>query len=335
MPDINNNFEDFDEQIEEFLNSRTEEILNNIDEKAKDINKFKIDGPDPVIRDNWGSKRKNMEPFEIEYKPVEKHVNLEGLKEFDEVIKADPELSQESFASPSFMQDFDNYLEEEYKGSMAQIGRSDAANEHISSLEDKIENINKETEMEKAARITAREQEVAGYILGESMHENWRNGRHQEDGTFAPRWKGVEDKALNDKTPEEVVAMGRDASEVVDIANTKFEDLPPKWQGENLAAGQFAAQYYTALKENPDLINNKEWVEKAAEEIHIAWSERNSWEELANVPYNELSETEKQKDRDHLTAVSNLVEKFSKGEINLADEEKRFGLDGKSKDLEL
>ena len=83
--------------------------------------------------------------------------------------------------------------------------------------------------------------------------------------------------------------------------NVPFDKLHPDWQAENLAAGQ-AAEH--AVKKFP------EDVEKAAEYIHIEWMKRNpkaDYNAAQHVPYDELPEDEKEKDRVHARTMMNLL----------------------------
>jgi len=112
----------------------------------------------------------------------------------------------------------------------------------------------------------------AAHHLAGLLHEQWRATRRHTDGTYTPRWKPTDDGGE------------------VDIANTAFNDLPERWQVENLAAARHAIQWVT---EHPDGT-----VEEAAAAIHDAWVTRNDTAppEL-RVPYEHLTEQEKEKDR--------------------------------------
>jgi hypothetical protein len=83
--------------------------------------------------------------------------------------------------------------------------------------------------------------------------------------------------------------------------NVPFDKLHPDWQKENLAAGQ-AAEH--AVKKFPDDI------EKASEFIHIEWMKRNpkaDYNAAQHVPYDQLPEDEKEKDRVHARTMINLL----------------------------
>jgi hypothetical protein len=83
--------------------------------------------------------------------------------------------------------------------------------------------------------------------------------------------------------------------------NVPFNKLHPDWQKENLAAGQ-AAEH--AVKKFPRDI------EKASEYIHIKWMERNpmaDYNAAQHVPYDELPEDEKEKDRVHVRTMIKLL----------------------------
>lgn len=125
-------------------------------------------------------------------------------------------------------------------------------------------------------------------ILGGLLHDEWRAPRKQEDGTFDPRIKKTKDQ-------EWIKNYG---TEEVDIANTKYEDLPEDWKGENkISAEVTLTEIYKAKNGNEGL--NDEFVEKASAILHEKWLERNgSWAPAEQkLPYTELSEEEKEKDR--------------------------------------
>jgi len=85
--------------------------------------------------------------------------------------------------------------------------------------------------------------------------------------------------------------------------NVPFDKLHPDWQRENLAAGAAAAE---AVANFPDDI------EKAAEHIHIEWMKRNpkaDYNASQHVPYEELPEDEKEKDRVHVRTMMKLMKK--------------------------
>ena len=83
--------------------------------------------------------------------------------------------------------------------------------------------------------------------------------------------------------------------------NVSFAKLHPTAQQENLAAGKAALE---AVKQFP----NDE--EQASEFIHIQWMRRNpkaDYNADQHKPYNELSDTEKEKDRVHVRTMKRLL----------------------------
>jgi hypothetical protein len=85
--------------------------------------------------------------------------------------------------------------------------------------------------------------------------------------------------------------------------NVPFDDLHPDWQRENLAAGQAAEEAVTKFPHD---------MEKAAEYIHIKWMHRNpkaDYNAAQHVPYDELPEDEKEKDRVHARTMMKLLNK--------------------------
>lgn len=113
-----------------------------------------------------------------------------------------------------------------------------------------------------------------------SAHEEWRKN-YDPTGT-KPRIKKNSDGSEGD-------------------INQPFNKIHPDWQRENLAAGQAALQ---AVKQFP----NDE--EKAAEFIHIQWMKRNpraDYNAAQHVPYEQLPEEEKEKDRVHVRTMKQLL----------------------------
>lgn len=119
------------------------------------------------------------------------------------------------------------------------------------------------------------------------LHDAWRAPRALADGSFEPRLK---DDGVGGQ---------------VDIANTGYADLPPKWQAENAAAAAGAIQ---AVSENPrDL-------EAAASAVHEDWLSRNGeWAEPEQkLPYAQLSEVEKEKDRVVVRAAREEIASYAR-----------------------
>ena len=115
------------------------------------------------------------------------------------------------------------------------------------------------------------------------LHEVWRNGWiKQNNGQSVPRMKKGS------------------TGEQVDI-NVPFANLDPAWRKENEEAAKAALQ---AVKQFP----NDE--EAAANFIHQEWMKRNpkgDWNAAQHVPYQSLSEEEKEKDRVHFRSMKSLT----------------------------
>ena len=85
--------------------------------------------------------------------------------------------------------------------------------------------------------------------------------------------------------------------------NVPFNKLHPDWKKENLAAGKAAMD---AVNKHP------KDVERAAEHVHNEWMKRNPRAEhnaSQYVPYHQLSEPEKEKDRVHVRAMQRIQNK--------------------------
>ena len=109
----------------------------------------------------------------------------------------------------------------------------------------------------------------------------------------------------------------------VDILNTSYADLPPKWQAENKAQAESAISLVAQNMENAMMD-----IEGLSAQIHEQWLSRNSWAKDGplGVPYNELPEEEKQKDRDVIKAAYDILQEMMAGQEDempedLGDEE--------------
>jgi hypothetical protein len=83
--------------------------------------------------------------------------------------------------------------------------------------------------------------------------------------------------------------------------NVLFDKLHPHWQKENLAAGKAALM--AIRKHRGD-------TEAASEHVHNEWMKRNpkaDYNASQHVPYSELPEDEKQKDREHVLTMRRLL----------------------------
>ena len=113
--------------------------------------------------------------------------------------------------------------------------------------------------------------------LASSLHDEWRSER------FRPETGGYEPRMKDDGKGGEV-----------DIANTDYADLPEKWQAENKAAALGALRIVTRSHARPDGS-----IEQMSALVHEDWLSRNGdWASAEQkLPYAELSEDEKEKDR--------------------------------------
>lgn len=133
--------------------------------------------------------------------------------------------------------------------------------------------------------------------LASQFHEGWRQSYReglQRDGkdVETPRTKPTKDAAW-------IKAHGTDQ---VDIAHTKYEDLPEDWQAENKAAAEVVMSGVSDAVEAGQNLNEPQTIEGIADTVHQAWLGRNGdWApEEQKLPYAQLSEPEKAKDRDQV-----------------------------------
>lgn len=117
-----------------------------------------------------------------------------------------------------------------------------------------------------------------------SGHEQWQADFKKANGKDAKRLKGTKDKAW----------IAKHGAEEVDIANTKYADLPDDWKKENLESAKSAVE--GLLKSKGD---GASAADAASSHVHDKWLERNgSWApENQKLPFDKLTKDEQDKDR--------------------------------------
>ncbi len=140
-------------------------------------------------------------------------------------------------------------------------------------------------------------------MLASKLHENWASGYRAGE------------MAKGNENPTRMKDDGMGGQ--VDILNTSYDQLPPKWQAENKAQAESAISL--VAKDMEGAMGN---IEGLAAQVHEQWLSRNSW--AANgplgVPYNELPEEEKQKDRDVVEAAYEILSEMMSNEDEVEDE---------------
>ena len=131
------------------------------------------------------------------------------------------------------------------------------------------------------------------------FHEKWRENRLMDNGKYKPMIEKSED--------EEWTKLHW--TYVVDIANTKFEDLPSNRKYENLEAAKVAVDLVYDKVVNWEEINS-EIIEEMSKIVHEKRLERNwiEWSfENQRVVYQKLSEEEKAKDRIQIQLAIQII----------------------------
>ena len=155
--------------------------------------------------------------------------------------------------------------------------------------------------------------EALSYSLASDLHEAWRAPRKKEDGSYEPRMKKSKDLAWNEKH----------GTDDVDIANCSFSELPSNWQYENLEAARVVINLvYDKVMAKEEF--SLEEIESMAEIVHNEWLKRNQWvfdpqygDPKLAVPYAELSEEEKVKDKVQLKPAVEKVQAYIDGLIDV------------------
>jgi hypothetical protein len=121
------------------------------------------------------------------------------------------------------------------------------------------------------------------------MHDHWRTPRRLEDGRYEPRPKKTSDQEW----------IAKNGTDEVDIANTNYENLPADRKKEIEASASVAVGLTADGLRSGQKVSGSAFVESASAKVHEAWLKRNG--EGAppeqQLPYAQLSETEKAKDR--------------------------------------
>ena len=131
------------------------------------------------------------------------------------------------------------------------------------------------------------------------LNEGIRVGKAQQ---FAAKAHEIWRKSLPSAEQSIPRLRSKNGGPKADI-NVPFAKLHPSAQQENLAAGHAAL---AAVKKHPRDI------EKASEHVHNEWMKRNPKADhnaAQHVPYHELPEEEKEKDRVHVRTMQGLRQK--------------------------
>ena len=131
------------------------------------------------------------------------------------------------------------------------------------------------------------EREALIVVVASRAHEQWR-AQHRLQRGDVPAIKTTKDEAW--------IAL-HGVSEL-DIAAASYEQLPADWQFENRVAAELTVDELLAAQSRGEPLDEA-FIERVADALHAAWVDRNrSWAaaELL-LPYAELPEVEKEKDR--------------------------------------
>ena len=139
----------------------------------------------------------------------------------------------------------------------------------------------KEKAAKAQAQATQKKTVQVRFRIADQLHELWRKPRRLPDGKYEPRWKRTDEGDF-------------------DIANLRFIDLPSVYQKANLHAGHLACGFVELGFADMKRVGSSGFLEEASEHQHIDWLKENPWctDPLQTCTYDELSEYEKQKDRE-------------------------------------
>lgn len=90
------------------------------------------------------------------------------------------------------------------------------------------------------------------------------------------------------------------------INNIDFDELPDDWKNENISSAEIALdQVLLQVKNEGEFDNN--FIESSARVLHQKWLERNN----ENIPYEDLTEKDKEKDRIFIKIAIEIYGKYS------------------------
>lgn len=152
--------------------------------------------------------------------------------------------------------------------------------------------------------------------LSEYLHESWKEGIeiYYENNNMSPnseRLRPSKDKTglidqewfKQQELNGAVFPVDDNGNKLVNT-NVHYSDLPPSWQNANIEAASFVSKEVASDYNQGLDITKDAYIEEFASKIHDNWMKDNSWQQEINpelfVPYQELPEIEKAKDRNQV-----------------------------------
>lgn len=125
------------------------------------------------------------------------------------------------------------------------------------------------------------------------------------------QWRKIFDEDYAKKSLKSKRRIKENSSGVREDIHVEFKNLHEDWKKENFCAGVSALM---AILNNSDLMRGDVLaMERAAEDVHLAWMNRNKKSEFnatEHVSYKELSEEQKQKDREQIKQMICVLKDF-------------------------
>lgn len=157
--------------------------------------------------------------------------------------------------------------------------------------------------------------------VASAFHEDWRVGyqaglKKAGKPATTPRFKPTTDATWFAANTGESFCTVEDGENKVNI-DIDFELLPSDWQADNAQAAEFVVpKLVAALSAGVDITTSK-FIENLASEIHEAWIARQRAKGITEandsyfaglaVPYSQLPEEEKAKDRNQVLIATPIV----------------------------
>ena len=152
--------------------------------------------------------------------------------------------------------------------------------------------------------------------LSKQLHTEWRDGirtgfEANDQSPDTPRLRASKDSTgeadaewFAEQEAAGVEFPTDDKGNKLINTNVAYEDLPPSWKNANIGAANFVVDNIVEDSKTGKDVVNDDYIEGLSSRIHDQWMEDNSWQKDQTpelfVPYDDLPESEKAKDRDHV-----------------------------------
>lgn len=149
----------------------------------------------------------------------------------------------------------------------------------------------------------SKEAQRAAHTMAADLHDEWQRKFKLLNGNEAKKTKTTDDKEW----------IKKNGTNKVDLANTKYQDLPSDWKKHHLAEAIDTMEALQKVTNNgADSIHSHRQLEDAATQVHSKWLKRNSKKatDEQRRSFKELPDDEAQSHRDKLKMAANVLAKL-------------------------